>query len=514
MSAALRPYVTAGIALVGASIISVTPVAPSQMAASAPSMRVSTESVSLVADVTSCAAGSTSELCKSSNIPSFLAQGTQSAFQVAAESQGSSVFNIPANLLIALANVPYNFINALGYGDVPLGENPDSAFSFTNSFGGVSLNQTGVVGLAADLAYGGSIWVYSPFNVLGTDPGDIARYQALVNLAIPFPALSVGLGNIFATSAAALLPMSAGCTGTGLGACPDINSILSKSLNFANIYKLFTTGYSFGEVRDPITCDDDGLCNILNPAGPLAPQSGLTETLDPTTPFVDFYDSLTQTPDFSSIKLPTMQMTVKALTGLIKGLNTFLNPFVLGTQCRLCAFFVPTPPGTIIPGPTNPGTQFPPFTSPVGPVKTADVTAVAKTTDTDTDTDTTAAPKTPFKTWKANHQKAQAQDAAAAAAAVDAAGTVDPADQTTSTTPKTSTTKVKPTTKKDHPLASAIKDAFSKKSTSTDTSASASSSAASTTGDSGTDTAKVTKIAKTPKKAVKATKVSKAADAA
>lgn len=71
MPAAVRPYVTVGVALVGASVISVTPIAPSQ-----PDMRVANTAVSLAA-------------------------------------AASSIANIPANVFNAIASIPANEIQAL-----------------------------------------------------------------------------------------------------------------------------------------------------------------------------------------------------------------------------------------------------------------------------------------------------------------------------------------------------------------------------------------------------------------
>ncbi len=187
----VRPFVTAGVALVGASVIAVSPVTPSQL-----QIRTVGMDVNLVA-------ASTGDLCE--GVVGRLCEAAASEqesipFTAADVAAAPSMFNIPANLFIALANVPYNFFNALGQGDVNLGDLPDSGFSFVNSREGVDLDQTEVVGLTADLEYGGSWWMYHPFNVLGTDSADIARYQSLVNVLLPFPALSAGLVNISSTT--------------------------------------------------------------------------------------------------------------------------------------------------------------------------------------------------------------------------------------------------------------------------------------------------------------------------
>ncbi|KWX67537.1 hypothetical protein [Mycobacterium sp. NAZ190054] len=341
-------FVTAGVALVGAGAIVVAPVTP-------PTAQMRTVGMPV-----NLSAATTAEVCGDAAValcgPSGSAQPATAGTAVAA---APSIFNIPANLFIALANIPYNFFNALGQGDVNLGDLTDSQFSFVNSRNGIDLNQTGVVGLTADLEYGGSWWVYHPFNVLGTDPADIARYQALVNVLLPFPALSVGLGNILAAVAASQLPMNVGCTGTNVGACDRPDQILSTMFDLRHIVALFSPGgYTFPEVRNPITCSPDGLCDIKDPDGVTEPWSQQNSALNIFTPFQNFFDALTETPDFSQIRFPTLDMIVNTITNLIRGLNTAFNPFVLGTQCGLCSLFVPVPPGVTRPGSTNPDTRI------------------------------------------------------------------------------------------------------------------------------------------------------------
>lgn len=341
----LAPMVTASAALVAAGAIAVAPVTPP----TAQTKAVGTE-VRLAAAATTDPCGATAvALCD----PSGADAG-------AAVQGAPSLFNIPANLFIALANIPYNFFNALGQGDVNLGDLPNSGFGFINSRNGIDLNQTEVVGLTADLEYGGSWWVYHPFNVLGTDPADIARYQSLVNVLLPFPALSVGLGNIVAAVAASQLPMNVGCTGTNLGACDRPGQILSTMFDLRHVVALFSPGgYTFPQVKNPITCSADGLCDIKDANGVTEPWSQQNQALNIFTPFQNFYNSLTQTPDFSRIRIPSVTMIVNTIVNFIRGLNTAFNPFVRGTQCGLCALFVPIPAGETRPGSTNPGTLIP-----------------------------------------------------------------------------------------------------------------------------------------------------------
>ena len=374
MRTSARSYVTAGVALMGAGVISATPVASNL------DLRAAGYDIGLVAAVQSCSSAAASKLCAE---PSTAA----SAAPMVSTTDSTNIFNIPANLFIALANTPYNFFNALGEGDVALGSDPNGDFSFQPTFEGVTLTQPdgSVVGLGRNLRYTGNWWVYSQTNILGTDPADPSRYQALTNVLVPFPALSVPLGNMVAAIAASQLPMDVGCTGTGPGSCDHPEAILSKMFNLSHIAALFSPdGYTFPETRAPITCSADGQCYVKDEEGPKVPWSGETVKLDPTAPFTNFYDSLTETPDFSQIKPVTPGFVAGSLTSLGNGLNTDFNPFVLGTQCTVCAPFVPNPEHKPIPGPVfeDPDTSDSAKTPAVDAEK-ADLADLERADDTD-----------------------------------------------------------------------------------------------------------------------------------
>ncbi|AFM17671.1 hypothetical protein Mycch_2911 [Mycolicibacterium chubuense NBB4] len=391
MSTTTRSYVTAGVALVGASIISATPITTLQ-----PEFRSASYDVDLVAATQTCGAGSSSALC-----------GTPTAAtapQTFGTAGSTNVLNIPANLAIALANTPYNLLNALGEGNVALGSQPDGGFSFQPTYDGVSLTQHDVVGLGAALSYGGSWWLYSPTNILGTDAADPGKYEALTNVLVPFPALSVPLGNMFAAIAASQLPMDTGCTGTGPGACDHPEAILGKSMDFRNIAALFSPeGYTFPETRGGITCNSTGQCYVKDVNGAEVPWSGQTVKLDPTTPFTSFYDSLTGTPDVSQIKPVTPQLLTSTFTSLSHGAATAFNPFVLGTQCPLCAAFVPNPENKPVPGPVFTDPNAPATTETTTPAATdASVKQVAAPSTTTDQADSTTAPAPQADTPKAD----------------------------------------------------------------------------------------------------------------
>lgn len=341
MPAIARTYITAGVALVGASVLSASPITTPN-----PEVRTASYDVGLVASTQSCTDGAASALC-GEQVPLTSAVPFQAA-------DTTNVFNIPANLFIALANTPFNFFTALGEGNVQLGSDPEGDFDFQPTYEGVTLTQPegSVVGLGRNLRYTGNWWIYSQTNILGTDPADPSRYQAITNVLLPFPALSVPLGNMIAAIAASQLPMDIGCTGTGSGACDNPAGILSKMFDLRHVAAMFSPeGYTFPTTSAPITCSEDGQCFVKDPEGPEVPWSGETVKLDPAAPFTSFYNSLTKTPDFSEIKPVTPELVTGSLVSIGSGINTDFNPFVLGTQCAICAPFVPNPDNKPIPGP-------------------------------------------------------------------------------------------------------------------------------------------------------------------
>lgn len=369
MPKAARTYVTAGVALVGAGVISATPITSPQLL-----QQRATMDVALMAATQACGPGDGGALCDSAG-----ALPETNAFTPTADS--TNVFNIPANLFIALANVPYNVLLAMGEGNVQLGSDPEGDFSFQPTFEGVTLTQPegSVVGLGRNLRYTGNWWLYSQTNILGTDPADPSRYQAITNILVPFPALSVPLGNMFAAIAASQLPMDVGCSGTGPGACDNVAGILSKMFDIRHIAALFSPeGYTFPETRAPITCSEDGQCYVKDEKGPEVPWSGETVKLDPAAPFTSFYNSLTKTPDADDIKPVTPEFAVGNISSLVNGINTAFNPFVLGTQCAICAPFVPNPDNLPIPGPVFEDPETTAGTAAIAAVPTTAATTAAE----------------------------------------------------------------------------------------------------------------------------------------
>lgn len=114
--------------------------------------------------------------------------------------------------------------------------------------------EVGAVDIFSDAQFfGGSFWVPSATNLWGTDPGDIGRYMGLLDMAIPFQAISgqdqpeidptamsdgtAGLAQQIGMLAAAELPVSASCdaeTCAPIVPTPEITGItpLDRSIEF------------------------------------------------------------------------------------------------------------------------------------------------------------------------------------------------------------------------------------------------------------------------------------------
>ena len=186
--AAARPVrpiaATAGVALVGASVIAVTPVAPPP-----PEIRVASPEVRLAA--------------------------------------ASSLLNVPVNLLIDLVNIPYNEVQAINY--------------------------TG-----KSLIYSGPWFVVGATNIWGVDPGDPGHFMSIVNMAVPFPALSGmalgefdqnGLGQQLWYFVAAQLPVSQYCDDDGCLPTTRMSPITGIT---AVDYLLWNVAIFSGQVKFPL----------------------------------------------------------------------------------------------------------------------------------------------------------------------------------------------------------------------------------------------------------------------
>ena len=311
--AAARPVrpiaATAGVALIGASVIAGTPV-PSAAAASPSEIRVVRSDVGLAA--------------------------------------ASSVLNVPVNLLIDLVNIPYNEVQALDFG-------------------------------ARSLFFSGPWFVVSPTNIWGVDPGDPGHFMAVVNLLVPFPALSGlgldqsnpnGLGQQVWQLAAAELPVNKYCDVNGcfpgspvspITGITGVDNVLWGLALTAGLYgfapgawvkfpllnNYFTvpltdlvSGYTFGP-NFPGYADPSGPVypgfgfagTTLDPetGENLVPWANTTFTLDLSKPFQNYFDHLMADPATNPIQLPTLEEFGRTLQTLAAALVIAFDPLTPGS---------------------------------------------------------------------------------------------------------------------------------------------------------------------------------------
>jgi hypothetical protein len=251
-----------------------------------------------------------------------------------------SLLNVPANLLIDIVNIPHNEVRALDY-------------------------------FARSLLFSGPWFVVGPTNVWGVDPGDPPKFMAVVNMVLPFPALSGidrdafdqnGLGQQVWFFMATQLPVSEHCDDDGcmptvptapITGIAVIDStlwaaaILTGQVKFPlfdNFFKVpisdLMSGYTFGP-------DYPGRVNSAGPVYPgfgfagsivdpvtgenVMPWDGMTFTLDLSKPFVSYFDHLMADPSANPIQLPDLEDFGRALQSLAAALVVAFDPFTPGS---------------------------------------------------------------------------------------------------------------------------------------------------------------------------------------
>ena len=294
----LRPCVLSGLAIIGASVIAVTPIAPPPP----PDIHTASPAVRLTAD-------------------------------------SSSIANIPTNLFYALANVPYNEVRALDE-------------------------------LSRSLLFTGNWFVGSSTNIWGTDPADPGHWKSVVDLLVPFPALSGPAGDQLAMWWAAQYVVDAACDAVTCAPLVPLQPItgitaLDKTIWAAvilagghpfplldNMFKVspleLLSGYTFGNVVDnsgPVNSYFGFEGTHPGPNGePLMPWSGTTFTLNPLAGWENFFRSLMAPPPSlaDGIHIASGLDLGQALAAVLAGLVVDFNPFEPGSpfcpgQCALPA---------------------------------------------------------------------------------------------------------------------------------------------------------------------------------
>ncbi|WP_141564369.1 hypothetical protein [Mycolicibacterium palauense] len=272
MPTAVRPYVTAGVALVGASVISVTPIAPQPQ-----DLQESSAAVRLTAAAVDCGTDGTSYPCAADSASS----GAVAVAPLAAA--GPSIFNIPVNILNAVLSIPANEVEAMDR-------------------------------FADAMILTGSWQVWSPTNVFGFDAADPPKLKGFIDMLVPFPAFSTVLGNHLSVWAQANLPMNAGCAALP-GACPDLGALLDSMFKvpMSELYD----GYTFPEVVNPHTGEE-------------MEWSEEHVQLDPAEPITSVWDYLVAPP--SGVKTVSLQETFSTLAKLTKSIFDGFYPFVQNSE--------------------------------------------------------------------------------------------------------------------------------------------------------------------------------------
>ncbi|GJF18019.1 hypothetical protein NGTWS1803_06540 [Mycolicibacterium cyprinidarum] len=270
---AVRPYVTAGVALVGASVISATPLTPLPV-----QQRTSNQQVSLAAaSATACNPGSAGLLCGGL---SGLNAGQVTSAVIGAE---PSLLNIPQNLINAFLSIPAWEVQAMDrFSDAMIAT--------------------------------GSWQVWSPTNVLGFDEQDPPKLQAYIDMLIPFQPFSSALGEDLAWWARANLPMNAGCAALP-GACPDPDALLNGMFQvpMSQLYD----GYTFPTVTNPFTGEE-------------TPWSGQYVQLEPWGPFTSSAEWLIAPP--RPVETTSFNEAFDATQKLIESTFASYYPFVQNSE--------------------------------------------------------------------------------------------------------------------------------------------------------------------------------------
>jgi hypothetical protein len=356
MQAAMRPYVAAGAALLGASVVAVNP-------AVYPDLERGQQHVS--------------------NAAVRLASA-----DAAADVTLADLANIPYNFIASIVNLPYYyFADPISTDTIGMGSDGVGAIAYTTvdpGVDGMPMPETslGAIGLLDNvLNYEGNFWLLDSLNVLGIDPGDPGKIAAFADLLSGNPAVGSAVSGQLIPILEAELPLQAGCTAASAGGCPDPLEILmgsNQSTGFDGVTSnLEVPGYLSVPIQDFFSSagytfpgtNSDPLLNPVpsgEPIPPGLPPGTPTDPIptDPTgTPPVDYatlpwsgenvnfndmpnastayFDYLTQNPADNPIMFPSLTDVTTDLDKLATGLFNTFNPFVNGTYCYICAPFVP-----------------------------------------------------------------------------------------------------------------------------------------------------------------------------
>jgi hypothetical protein len=270
MQAVLRSYLMAGVTLAGAGVISAGSGAP----------------------------------------PTGIGLANPAVQLTAGEDGLGELGNIADNLFYDIINIPANELNAIDE-------------------------------FAQSLFYAGTWLITSPTNLWGIDPGDPGKIDSLIDMLIPIPALADPLKEQVNGYVEAETPTNTGCDTVFCVASPDLlngyNQVPVSDLEDGYTFPDSGPTVEFPDYVEDAASDLKGMPDFVpgpsdvheNSAGDtVMPWAGTEFTLDPSKPFEDFFDSLTQdSSDNGPIAFPDV---FQVFTDLTESLLVPFNPFLEG----------------------------------------------------------------------------------------------------------------------------------------------------------------------------------------
>ncbi len=329
MSAVMRPYLTAGVALAGASVIAVTPVEP-VMPLPKPLL---------------------------ANLGVHLTAG-EGDFSI------DDLLNVPVNLLHDMINIPYYLFSAPysvdslipnfttddqhvpGSGDLPDGEepgtaadhydDPSSAWPLYNGpyddSSDPDVFHGAINNLAGALDYTGSWYESVPTNVWGWDTANTWNFPAVISLLTPwaYDEDSVA-GNPIADNFNQLMEAESPIASMDnkfffhdpIGELTDQFQVPMDELTGEN-------GYDLPEALNPVGSEADPLGDGGYPYHEI--WDGPTAHVDSDLGFGQFFDSLTDDPADNPIQLPDPDDIYPSLVHMYEASNVDFSPFDPGTD--------------------------------------------------------------------------------------------------------------------------------------------------------------------------------------
>ena len=297
----MRQYLTAGVALVGASAIAVAPVAPAPVAPAPPEIRIASPEVRLAA---------------------------------------ASLLNIPANLIADLVNIPNSEVRAVDYAARSL--------FFSGPWWVVGpVNLWGVD--PGDPSHFRAVMHF------------VLPFPALSGLGLPQDSQD-GLGQQLWYTAATVLPVDRFCDSDGcmpnvptspitgvagldallwyaaIGTAQLQLPIFSTWLTPDRLLDMVFGGYEFDAESPGIINPDGKVYDLLGIPGtvdvdgqPAMPWYGDNFQLDPIKPFFNYFNHLMADPADNPIRLPSLEEIGRAVQALIASMVVAWNPFTAGS---------------------------------------------------------------------------------------------------------------------------------------------------------------------------------------